>query len=156
MWPKFSSTASCRRRPQASKTARSARSRFSFKLSPPGTCHSLCDCSAVSQFPSLTPIFLTPFTRRIPAARSGLRSPQSAASYAKRRTAPQAKIDCPWSEISGFEMNSIAEHNGPAEREPRLRAIPLHEFFNRVPVTALRVCRGQAAQNGGFCLIQIW
>jgi hypothetical protein len=28
--------------------------------SPPGTCHSLCDCSAVSQFPSLTPIFLTP------------------------------------------------------------------------------------------------
>ena len=38
------------------------------------------DCSAVSQFPSLTPIFLTPFTRRMPAARSGLRSPQSAAS----------------------------------------------------------------------------
>lgn len=41
-----------------------------------------CDCSAVSQFPSLTPIFLTPFTRRIPAARSGLRRPHSAASSA--------------------------------------------------------------------------
>ena len=52
-------------------------------------------------------------------------------------------------------MNSIAEHNGSAEREPRLRTVPLHEFFNGVPVTALRVCRGQAVQNGGFCLIQI-
>jgi len=26
-----------------------------------GSCHRLCDCSAVSQFPSRTPIFLTPF-----------------------------------------------------------------------------------------------
>jgi len=33
--------------------------------------------------------------------------------------------------------------------------VSLHEFFNGVPVTALRVCRGQAVQNGGFCLIQI-
>jgi hypothetical protein len=38
--------------------ARSARSRFSFNRSLPGACHNLCDCSAVSQFPSLTPIFL--------------------------------------------------------------------------------------------------
>src|SRR6201993_3088920 len=80
LWPRFSSTASCRRRPQASKTARSARSRFFFKRSPPGACQSLCDCSALNQFPSLTPIFLAPFTRRMPAARSGLRRPQSAAS----------------------------------------------------------------------------
>ena len=64
-------------------------------------------------------------------------------------------IKPPRSETSGFEMDSIAEHNGPAEREPRLRAVPLHEFFNGVPVTALRVCRGQAVQNGRFCLIQI-
>lgn len=34
-------------------------------------------------------------------------------------------------------------------------SVPLHEFFNRVPVTALRVCRGQAVQDGRFCLIQI-
>ncbi len=38
------------------------------------------DASAVSQFPSLTPIFLTAFTRRMAAARSGRRSPHSAAS----------------------------------------------------------------------------
>ena len=48
----------------------SARSRFSFKRSPAGACHNLCDCSAVSQFPRLTPIFLMPFARRMPAARS--------------------------------------------------------------------------------------
>ena len=28
-------------------------------------------------------------------------------------------------------------------------------LFNGVSVTALRVCRGQAVQNGGFCLFQI-
>jgi hypothetical protein len=31
-------------------------------------------CSPVSLFPSLTPIFLAPFTRRMPAAKSGLSS----------------------------------------------------------------------------------
>jgi len=36
---------------------------------------------------SRTPIRLAPFTRRMPAANSGLRSPVSAASYARRRTA---------------------------------------------------------------------
>jgi hypothetical protein len=33
------------------------------------------------------PCFLTPFTHRMPAARSGLRRPASEASYASRRTA---------------------------------------------------------------------
>jgi hypothetical protein len=37
-------------------------------------------CSGVNQFPNLTPSFLTPLTRRIPAAKSALRIPQSAAS----------------------------------------------------------------------------
>ena len=36
--------------------------------------------AAVSQFPSLTPSFFAPFTRRIPAASSGLSKPASAAS----------------------------------------------------------------------------
>src|SRR6516162_11160911 len=38
------------------------------------------ESSTVSQFPSLMPSFFAPFTRRMPAARSGLRSPVSAAS----------------------------------------------------------------------------
>jgi hypothetical protein len=49
-------------------------------------------CSAVSQFPSRTPTFLAPLTRRMPAANSGLRSPVSAAPYARRRTAARRKF----------------------------------------------------------------
>jgi len=45
--------------------------------------------SAVSQFPTRTPSSRTPFTRRMPAARSGLSSPQSDASYASRRIAAE-------------------------------------------------------------------
>ena len=48
--------------------------------------------SAVNQFPIRMPCFFTPFTRRIPAARSGLRSPQSAASYASRRMAARRRL----------------------------------------------------------------
>ena len=54
---------------------------------------------AVSQFPSRMPSFLAPFTRRIPAASSGLSSPLSAASYASRRTAASRKFivdDAKW------------------------------------------------------------
>src|SRR5579864_6435150 len=48
--------------------------------------------SAVSQFPTRTPSRLTPFTRRMPAARSGLRSPQSDASNASRRIAANLRL----------------------------------------------------------------
>ncbi len=49
-------------------------------------------CSGVSQFPSRTPMRRTPFTRRMPAASSGLRRPASAASYATRRTAASRRL----------------------------------------------------------------
>ena len=80
MWLKSRFTVSCRRRPQASRTASSARSRLPFNNRQSGVFQSRWDCSGVSQFPSRTPIFLTPFTRRIPAAKSGLSRPQSEAS----------------------------------------------------------------------------
>src|SRR5580693_4761653 len=48
--------------------------------------------SAVNRFPTRTPSRLTPFTRRMPAARSGLRSPQSDASYASRRIAANLRL----------------------------------------------------------------
>src|ERR1700691_1693122 len=51
-----------------------------------------CPSSAVSKFPTRTPSRLTPFTRRMPAARSGLRSPQSDASYASRRIAAYLRL----------------------------------------------------------------
>jgi hypothetical protein len=37
-------------------------------------------------------LFHSSFTRRIPAARSGLNSPQSTASYASRRTAAKRRL----------------------------------------------------------------
>src|SRR4029077_901880 len=55
-----------------------------------GACQSAWPCSAVSQLPRRIPNFFTPLTRRIPAAKSELSRPQSAASYASWRTAPQA------------------------------------------------------------------
>ena len=49
-------------------------------------------CSGVSQLPRRTPMRRTPFTRRIPAASSGLKRPPSAASYAMRRTAANRRL----------------------------------------------------------------
>jgi hypothetical protein len=51
---------------------------LNFSLS--GACQSLWPCSAVSRLPRRAPSFFTPWTRRIPAARSALSRPQSAAS----------------------------------------------------------------------------
>ena len=64
----FRATASCRRRPQASNSASSARSRLPFRPILSGACQSATLCSELSQLPRRTPRFLTPFTRRIPAA----------------------------------------------------------------------------------------
>jgi hypothetical protein len=77
---------------QPSKTASIAWSRFPRTFSISGACRSALACSAVSQFPSRTPTFFAPLTRRIPAANSGLRSPVSAASYARRRTAARRRL----------------------------------------------------------------
>src|SRR5216683_6523413 len=44
-------------------------------------------CAALNQFPARNPSCLTPFTRLIPAASSGLSKPASAASCASLRTA---------------------------------------------------------------------
>src|SRR5882724_7979557 len=48
-----------------------------------------------ANLPRCTPNFFTPLTRRIPAAKSALRRPQSAASYASRRTAPRRRLTVP-------------------------------------------------------------
>ena len=73
----FNATISCLRKPPASRRLSIARSRFPISRSALGACHRACPCSAVSQFPSRTPRFFTPLTRRIPAARSALSNPQS-------------------------------------------------------------------------------
>ena len=94
-WSSLRLTASCRLNPHAKSKARRARSRFPLMRWLSGACQSALPCSAVNQFPRRTPSFLTPFTHRMPAARSELRRPLSAASYARRRTAPNRKLIVP-------------------------------------------------------------
>ena len=72
-----------------------ARSRFPFDESDRGSANKRRASSAVSQFPRRTPSFLTPLTRRMPAANSGLSKPASAASYARRRTAAKRPLIVP-------------------------------------------------------------
>jgi hypothetical protein len=113
------------------------------------------DCSTVSQLPILTPRRLAPFTRRMPAASSGLSSPVSAASYASRRTAGQAHIDSGWSEVVLLQEESIPEHNGPAEGQSWFRAVPADEFVDRVAIRFLRTRSRQGIENRGFGLFQV-
>jgi hypothetical protein len=75
-----SSASSRRRRPQPSRMARIARLRFPVRLCPSGTCQSAAASPAVSQLPKRDPSLRTPLTRWMPAANSGLNSPESAAS----------------------------------------------------------------------------
>ena len=85
-------TTSARRSPQPISTARTARLRVARSSGPEGEATSFLSCSAESQLPTLTPSLLAPFTRQMPAARSGLRRPQSDASYASRRTAASRRL----------------------------------------------------------------
>ena len=75
-----SSVSSRRRRPHPSRMARIARLRFPLRVCPSGTCQSAAASPAVSQLPKREPSLRTPLTRWMPAAKSGLNSPESAAS----------------------------------------------------------------------------
>jgi len=82
-----SAATSDRRSPQPNRTASIARSRSPFFVDTSGAFRSVCACRTDSQFPTLTPFDLAPFTRVMPAASSGASSPLSAASTASFRTA---------------------------------------------------------------------
>jgi hypothetical protein len=68
------------RRPQPMRSESKARFRRLRRVSPFSAASNFLPSSAVSQFPIRTPSRRTPLTRRMAAARSGLRSPQSDAS----------------------------------------------------------------------------
>jgi hypothetical protein len=80
------------RRPQPMRSDSRARLRRLRRVSALSAPNNFLPSSAVSQFPTRTPSLRTPFTRRMPAARSGLRRPQSDASYASRRIAANLKL----------------------------------------------------------------
>jgi hypothetical protein len=73
--------------PQTAANSKARIARSPFKVAGSGSCQSVRASSAVKEFPSRHPSFFAPFTRRMAAARSGLNNPESAASYACRRTA---------------------------------------------------------------------
>ena len=83
---------SARRRPQPMSTASIARFRCARRSTPAKTPRRSLPCSADSPLPTHTPRRLATFTRRMPAAMSGLRRPQSAASYANPRTAASLRL----------------------------------------------------------------
>jgi hypothetical protein len=60
-----------------------------------GICQSALAWSALSQLPRRTPRFFGPLARRMPAARSELNRPESAASYASRLTAASLPLIVP-------------------------------------------------------------
>lgn len=69
-----------------------------------------------------------------------------------RKTAhrSQTKIDRTRSEVAGFQMHSVPDNHGLAERQPRLGTIPIHELVNRVPVAALSIGAGKAIEDRRF------
>jgi hypothetical protein len=80
-------SSSPRLKPQPTSSANIAKSRFPRRVFTCAACRSRLPSSALSQLPIRTPIQRTPLTRLMPAAASGLKKPESAASYATRRTA---------------------------------------------------------------------
>jgi hypothetical protein len=68
----------------------------------------------------------------------------------------QPHVDSAWSQIPRFQVNSVPQHNGPIEGEPRFRTVPFDEFINGVRITTLRFRRAKAADHGGLGLIKIW
>src|ERR1700722_16107453 len=89
------SASSRRLSPQPSKIANIARFRFPVSVSLSGCCQRADASPAVSQLPNRVPSLRTPLTRWMPAASSGLRRPQSAASYASRLTAAMRTLMVP-------------------------------------------------------------
>ena len=89
--------------------------------------------SAVSQFPSLTPSFLAPFTRRIPrteqASVCGLVGESSYCS--------KSPIDRSRRELPILEENAVAGDHNLVERQSRLVAVPLNKFIDGVSISAL-------------------
>jgi len=91
-----------------------ARLRRSRRVSAFSVPNNFLPSSAVSQFPTRTPTRRALFTRRMPAARSGLRSPQSDASCASGRIAANLRLIvdgaqgcCSSSKVESFIKASI-------------------------------------------------
>jgi len=52
-------------------------------------------------------------------------------------------------------MHPVPDNHGLAERQPRFRAVPIHEFVDRMPVTALSIGTREAVEDDRLCDLEI-
>ena len=67
----------------------------------------------------------------------------------------ESQIDRGRSIAELFEVDSIAQDDGPIEGQPRLRVVPGDEFPDGVLVRALTAGGGQTVQHGGFRVFEV-
>ena len=53
-------------------------------------------------------------------------------------------------------MHPVADDYSLAERQSRLRAVPLHEFVDGMAIAALSVRAGKAVEDGGLRDFEVW
>jgi hypothetical protein len=111
--------------------------------------------SAVNQLPSLAPSFLTPLTRRIPAQRGRRSEGRNLTPRTPTCGRPRAEGNRPWGEMARFQMHPVTDDNRLAERQSRLRVVPVHEFINGMAIAALSVW-AETVENGRSGDLEIW
>jgi len=132
-----------------------ARSRFPLSVLASGDCHNARASWADNQFPKRTPSFLSPFTRRMPAANSGLSKPASAASYANRRTAANLTLIVPGAK---FRDSKLMRYRSTTVRLNERRGSEQYhsiEFVDGMCIPTLRFWGPKAANHGGLGLIEV-
>jgi hypothetical protein len=53
-------------------------------------------------------------------------------------------------------MRSIAQHHYSVESQARFRTIPVNELIDGVTITSLGVQAGEAIQDCGFDVFEVW
>jgi hypothetical protein len=68
---------------------------------------------------------------------------------------PKAEIDRPWREVAGLKVHTISQNDSLAKRQARLRAVPIDELVDGVPVAALCIGGRQAVDDGRLRMFEV-
>src|SRR5215471_240890 len=101
------------------------------------------------------PSFFTPFTRRMPAARSGLRSPRICRFIGEPPDCCKPHIDGARCKQFVFEMKTVAGDHCFVKGKPRFGTIPTNEIVDGTPIAALRFRRPETYQHCRLDVLQI-
>src|SRR5712692_3815242 len=58
--------------------------------------------------------------------------------------------------MARFQVHPVTDDNRLAERQSRLRAVPVHEFINGMAIAALSVRARETVENRGSGDLEIW